>query len=72
MSKKSGNNLTYEQAYNRITEISQLLESGDVSLDESLKLFEESVGLISFCNSQLKDAELKIKTIIDGVQNEQQ
>lgn len=70
MSKKS-DNLTYESAYNRISEISQLLESGETSLDESLKLFKESVDLIAFCNEKLKDAELKIKTIVDGVQNEQ-
>ena len=68
---KKSDNLTYESAYNRISEISQLLESGETSLDESLKLFKESVDLIAFCNEKLKDAELKIKTIVDGVQNEQ-
>lgn len=69
MSPKSKNTaetkteLTYEKAVKRIEEISSLLESGKVSIDESLELFKESVELVSFCEKKLKDAEQKIITI---------
>ena len=40
------------------------MNSGSVTLDESLKLFEEADKLIIFCNKRLNDAERKIETLI--------
>ncbi len=53
-------NMTYETALKRLEEIAGLLDSGNLSLDESLKLFEEGTKLTSFCNSCLEKAKLKI------------
>ena len=53
-------NMTYEQAIKRLEEIVSLLESGEISLDESIKLYEESAKLSSFCSELLNKAELKI------------
>ena len=53
-------NMTYEQAIKRLEEIVLLLESGEISLDESIKLYEESAKLSSFCSELLNKAELKI------------
>ncbi len=51
---------TFETAMTRLEEIVTLLESGNCTLDESLKLFEEGAKLTAFCNESLKTAEQKI------------
>ena len=52
--------MTYEQAFQRLTEISNLLSSNELSLDKSMELFEESIKLSQFCLEQLKQSEGKI------------
>lgn len=52
--------LTYEKAMNRLEEIVLLLEKNDVSLDDSIKLFEEGTRLTAFCSEKLKNAKAKI------------
>ena len=54
-------NITYEQAMKRLEEIVSLLEGGTKTLDESIKLYEESAQLSSYCSDLLNNAELKIK-----------
>ncbi len=54
---------TFEQAMNRLEEINQALESGDISLEESIKLYDEGIKLIEFCQSKLNDAEKKIQKL---------
>ncbi len=56
MSKK----LSYEQAMTRLEEIMSLMESGNTSLEDSMKLFEEGTQLSALCNQYLKEAEQKI------------
>lgn len=56
-------NMTYEQAITRLEEIVSLLEKNEISLDESLKLFEEGTKLSAFCSKMLNDAEIKITEI---------
>lgn len=52
--------LTYEKAMNRLEKIVSLLEKNDVSLDDSIKLFEEGTRLTAFCSEKLKNAKAKI------------
>lgn len=52
--------ITYEHAITRLEEICALLEKNEVTLDESIKLFEEGTKLTSFCSNKLKEAEQKI------------
>lgn len=52
--------MTYEQAMERLEEIVAKLDDGSLPLDESIKLFEESTKLASFCNKSLEKAKLKI------------
>ena len=68
MSKK--NNLTFESASARLEEIVKILERGNSSLDESLKLYEEGVLLVRFCNESLDNAEKKIKMLVKDVNGE--
>jgi exodeoxyribonuclease VII small subunit len=58
MSKKKENN--FEESLNRLQVISDALESGEVGLEESLKLYEEGISLAKLCFSTLKNAELKV------------
>ena len=51
---------TYEEAITRLEQIVSKLESGQCSLDESLKLFEEGTNLTAFCSRALKTAEQTI------------
>lgn len=54
------NEMTYEAAMKRLEEIVDALDKNEVSLDESMKLFEEGTKLTAFCSSKLKEAEQKI------------
>lgn len=52
--------MTYESAISRLEKIVELLEKNEVTLDESMKLFEEGTRLTAFCSDKLKTAQLKI------------
>jgi exodeoxyribonuclease VII small subunit len=58
------NERNLEEAMNRLEEIANILEMGDTSLEESIKLYEEGTQLIDFCNSKLKEAEKKILKLV--------
>ncbi|MFN3872895.1 MAG: exodeoxyribonuclease VII small subunit [Ignavibacterium sp.] len=51
---------SFEEKLRRLEQISELLESGDVQLEESISLFEEGIKLSKECLSILENAELKI------------
>ena len=46
--------LTYEQAYSKLEEILNKLETNNASLDESLKLYEEGIKLLHVINYLMK------------------
>jgi exodeoxyribonuclease VII small subunit len=56
--------ISFEKAFERLDCILQKMNESKVSLDESLKLFEEASFLIKKCNSKLLDAESKIEMLI--------
>ena len=55
--------LTYEQAFAELEASVAALESGQHSLDESLRLFERGQELVRHCASLLDQAELKIQRL---------
>ena len=57
---------SFEQALQRLEEIVKQMERGNLSLDESLKLFEEGTALVRSCGEQLDQAELKIVRLMKG------
>ena len=59
MPKKKSKN-SFENDLQRLEEISLLLESENIALDDSLALYEEGVKLSKSCLQTLKKAELKI------------
>ena len=62
--------ISFETAMKKLAEIVEKLESGSLSLEESLKLFEEGSALSAHCYQKLEQAEQKIREI-DGLENGQ-
>lgn len=56
-------NMKFEEAMQLLEDIVRKLESGNLSLDESLSAFEEAVGLVKLCNEKLEDAEQKVRIL---------
>ena len=52
--------ITYEDGIRKLQEIVKALESGGLTLDESVKLFEAGAALSRFCTEELEKAERKI------------
>lgn len=57
-------NVSFEKAFERLEEILNCMNEGKISLDHSLKLFEEADSLIKNCQSKLIGAEQKIEQLI--------
>ncbi len=55
--------LTYEKAVERLEEILSLLEKNEITLDESINLFDEGIKLTAFCSEKLENAKQKITEI---------
>jgi len=57
----------FESAIDRLEEITDLLESGDVPLEKSIELYSEGITMAGFCNEKLTEAEQTVKKVIQGV-----
>lgn len=64
------NEMTYETAVKRLEEIVSTLERNEVSLDESMKLFEEGTALTALCSKKLEEAQQKI-TVLTKEENKE-
>ncbi len=59
------NNTSFEKALERLEEIVRKLESGDISLDESIEIYQEGITLSKYCSQKLNEAEGKVMTIMN-------
>ncbi len=57
------NKLSFEEAYKQLTELVQKMESGEMSLADSVTAYEQGIKLKAYCEQLLKEAELKIETL---------
>jgi exodeoxyribonuclease VII small subunit len=64
--------LSFEAAYAQLETIIEQLESGAVSLEESVALFEQGRQLAGYCQSLLDSAELRINKLTDSGEIEPQ
>lgn len=55
---------TFEESMKRLEEIVQRLESGEMSLEDSLQVFEEGMQLVAFCSRKLDEAEKKVTLLV--------
>ena len=59
--------LSFEEAFGELEATVARLERGDLSLEESIALFERGQALAAHCNVQLDTAELKVRQLLpDG------
>ena len=57
---------TFEASVKRLDAIVAKLESGDVPLEQALKLFQEGTGLVRSCSKLLDEAELEVVELSKG------
>ena len=54
----------FEDAMQRLEQIVESLEGGELSLEDSLKVFEEGMKLAKFCSGKLEEAEKKVSLLV--------
>ena len=65
MAKKKIENLSFEESLTELETIVQNLEQGDMSLEDSMTLFERGLGLSQVSQEKLKSAEQKIQILLE-------
>ncbi|MDD3706496.1 MAG: exodeoxyribonuclease VII small subunit [Clostridiaceae bacterium] len=58
-------NFSFEQALKRLEEIVETLEEGNISLEESIKIYQEGITLSKQCSGMLEEAEGKVMSIMN-------
>ncbi|MAX65700.1 MAG: exodeoxyribonuclease VII small subunit [Bacteriovoracaceae bacterium] len=66
MSKKN-----FETSLNKLEEIVESLEQGDLDLDQSIKKFEEGISLYKNCRELLSGAQKKISVLTESLKEEE-
>ncbi len=65
MAKKKLENLSFEESLSELDTIVQSLERGELSLDESMTLFERGLNLSKLSQKKLQTAEQKVKILLE-------
>ena len=55
--------IKFEEALEKLAEINENLESDEISLEDSVKLFKEGLELSKLCQKKLDEAKLEIEKI---------
>ena len=63
-------NMTYEKAMAQLKELTNQLESGELTLDESLEVYSKAVQLIKLCNKKLQDTQKQMTVLIENFEGE--
>jgi exodeoxyribonuclease VII small subunit len=72
MAKKDSQELKFEEAIADLEQVVEQLESGDLSLEDSLTAFEKGVGLVRYCNQKLSEVEKKVELLVKDKQGQLQ
>jgi exodeoxyribonuclease VII small subunit len=54
----------FEEALGRLEDIVKRMEAGDMTLEESLKAFEEGIKLARLCSRKLDEAERRVEILL--------
>jgi exodeoxyribonuclease VII small subunit len=57
---------TFEAALSELKEIVRELESGNLTLDESIELFQKGVSEINFCHKKLEEVRKKVEILVEN------
>ena len=66
------NQPSFEDSLKKLEEIVEKMESGDLKLEESLKLFEEGMKLTKDCNLRLSEIEKKVKLLLKSASSKEE
>jgi len=72
MARKKIENLSFEESLSELETIVQNLEHGELSLEDSMTLFERGLSLSQISQNKLQDAEQKIQILLDKNSNVQE
>ena len=61
---------SFEDAINELKVIIEKLEGGNLSLEESLTLFERGTQFINLCHKKLNEVEKKIEILVESANGE--
>ena len=64
MARKDSTNKKFETALEDLEQVVEQLDSGELSLEDSLAAFEKGVGLVKFCNDKLNEVEKKVELLV--------
>ena len=64
MARKEAVDQKFESALEELEQVVEQLESGELSLEDSLSAFEKGIGLVRFCNHKLSEVEKKIEMLV--------
>jgi exodeoxyribonuclease VII small subunit len=64
MAEKDIKSLSFEDAMARLEKIVDALDSGDVSLEKSIEIYEQGAALQRHCEDKLKKAEMRVQKIV--------
>ena len=59
-------NIKFEEAIEKLEACVKRLESGSLSLDDAIKLYEEAIGLVRICHGKLDNAEKRIRILVEA------
>ena len=62
---KNNKNIQIEDAFNQLSDIVTDIEKDNISLEETIELFDKGIDLIEICQNKLKNAEKKVKSILN-------
>ena len=55
--------MEFEKAMSRLAEISEQMSGGDISLEESMKLYSEAAQLTKQCREYIQNARLQVEKL---------
>lgn len=55
--------MTFEEALNRLKEISELMENPDITLKNAVELYEEADKLADICKKSIEEAKLSLEKL---------
>lgn len=61
---------SFEEGIKRIEHIVEALESGEISLEESIKLYRDGVEILEYCSNKLSDAEKQVMILQKNSNNQ--
>ena len=64
MAKKEQTPKSFEAALQHLEEVLESLEHGNLNLEDSVKAFEEGVGLVRFCHGKLDEVERRVELLL--------